>query len=42
VNAEQLWGIAHSDVIKNGMTAAAAVDKAFRRVEAIFEKYTFG
>jgi multiple sugar transport system substrate-binding protein len=42
VNAEQLWGQCHSDVIKNGMTPAAAVDKAFRRVETIFAKFTFG
>jgi multiple sugar transport system substrate-binding protein len=42
VNAEQLWGNCHADVIKNGMTPAAAVDKAFRRAEAIFAKYTFG
>ena len=41
VNAEQLWGQAHADVIKNGMTPAAAVDKAFRRMEAIFAKFTF-
>jgi multiple sugar transport system substrate-binding protein len=42
VNAEQLWGMAHADVIKNGMTPADAVDKAFRRAEAIFAKFTFG
>jgi multiple sugar transport system substrate-binding protein len=42
VNAEQLWGLAHADVIKNGMTPAQAVDKAFRRAEAIFTKFTFG
>jgi len=42
VNAEQLWGVAHADVIKNGMTPADAVDKAFRRTEAIFAKFTFG
>jgi multiple sugar transport system substrate-binding protein len=41
VNAEQLWGVAHADVIKNGMTPAQAVDKAFRRAEAIFAKYSF-
>jgi multiple sugar transport system substrate-binding protein len=41
VNAEQLWGQAHADVIKNGMAPAAAVDKAFRRMEVIFSKYTF-
>src|ERR1700733_4834343 len=28
VNAEQLWGVAHADVIKNGMTPTQAVDKA--------------
>lgn len=42
VNAEQLWGVAHADVIKNGMTPAAAVAKAFKRMEEIFTKYTFG
>jgi multiple sugar transport system substrate-binding protein len=42
VSSEQLWGQAHADVIKNGMTAQAAVDKALKRVEAIFSKYTFG
>lgn len=42
VNAEQLWGIAHADVIKNNMTPSAAVDKAFKRAEAIFSKFTFG
>ena len=42
VSAEQLWGNCHADVIKNGMTPAAAVDKAFKRVEAIFAKFTFG
>ncbi len=42
VNAEQVWGVAHADVIRNSMTASDAVDKAFRRAEAIFAKYTFG
>jgi multiple sugar transport system substrate-binding protein len=42
VSAEQLWGNAHADVIKNGMTPAQAVDKAFKRAEAIFAKFTFG
>ena len=42
VNAEQLWGVAHADVIKNGMTPAQAVDKAFRRAEAIFTKFSLG
>ena len=42
VSAEQIWGQAHADVIKNGMTATAAIDKAFKRIEAIFSKFTFG
>ena len=33
---------AHADVIKNGMTASAAVDKAFKRAEQIFARYTLG
>jgi multiple sugar transport system substrate-binding protein len=37
-NAEQLWGQAHADVIKNGMKVADAVDKAFRRAEQIFKQ----
>jgi hypothetical protein len=41
VSAEAL-GNAHADVIKNGMTPAAAVDKAFRRAETIFAKFTVG
>jgi multiple sugar transport system substrate-binding protein len=41
VNAEQLFGQCHADVIKNGMTPEAAVDKAFKRMEAIFTKFTF-
>jgi multiple sugar transport system substrate-binding protein len=39
VNAEQLWGQAHAEVIKNGLSPAAAVDRAFRRAEAIFARY---
>jgi multiple sugar transport system substrate-binding protein len=38
-NAEQLWGQAEADVIKNGLSPAAAIDKAFRRAEAIFARY---
>jgi multiple sugar transport system substrate-binding protein len=41
VNAEQLWGKCHADVIKNGMTPAQAVDRAFKRAETIFKKFTF-
>jgi multiple sugar transport system substrate-binding protein len=42
VSAEQLWGVACADVIKDDMTPTDAVDKAFRRAEAIFAKVTFG
>jgi multiple sugar transport system substrate-binding protein len=42
LSAEQLWGQAHADVIKNGMTTAAAIDKAFKRAEQIFAQYTVG
>ena len=31
MNAEQLWGRAEADVIKNGMTPEQATDKAFKR-----------
>ena len=39
-NAEQLWGLAHADVIKGGMKVADAVDKAFKRCSEIFAKVT--
>jgi multiple sugar transport system substrate-binding protein len=39
VDAEQLWGQAHADVIKNDLSPAAAVDKAFRRAKAIVAQY---
>ncbi len=42
VQAEQLWMQSVADVIKNGMTAQAAVDKAFKRADAIFTKFSFG
>ena len=41
VDAEQLWGQAYADVIKNGMKVQAAVDKAIKRAEEIFAKITF-
>ncbi len=41
VSSEQLWGHAHADVIKNGMNPKEAVDKAFKRAEAIFAKVSF-
>jgi multiple sugar transport system substrate-binding protein len=41
VDAEQIWGQAHADVIKNGMKVADAVDKAFKRAEQIFARVTY-
>ena len=39
-NSEQLWGLAHADVIKNGMTPTAAIEKAFKRCNEIFARIT--
>jgi multiple sugar transport system substrate-binding protein len=39
-NAEQLWGQCHADVIKNGVKVADAVDKAFKRADQVFAKFT--
>lgn len=41
VNAEQVWGQAHADVIKNGMKVSDAIDKAFKRADQIFAKITY-
>jgi multiple sugar transport system substrate-binding protein len=41
VAAEQLQQATVADVVKNGMTPAQAVDKAFKRMEAIFAKISF-
>lgn len=42
VQAEQLWTQTVADIIKSGMKPEAAVDKAFKRAESIFTKFTFG
>jgi multiple sugar transport system substrate-binding protein len=42
VSAEQLWGVAEADVIRNNMTPEAAVDKAFHRANEIFERFQIG
>ena len=39
VSTEHVFAIAMNDVINNGMTPEAAIDKAFRRCEEIFAKY---
>ncbi len=38
-NAQQIWGIAAADVIKDGMTPQAAADKALKRMGTILAKY---
>jgi hypothetical protein len=35
-------GAACAELIRDGMMAEAAVDKAFNRAEEIFSKFTFG
>jgi len=39
VDAEHVWSVAMFDVMNNGMKPAQAIDKAFKRVEALFAKY---
>jgi multiple sugar transport system substrate-binding protein len=39
VSTEHVFAVAMIDVMNNGMTPEAAVDKAFKRVETIFAKY---
>ena len=39
VSTEHVFGNAMSDVINNGVTPEAAIDKAFKRCETIFAKY---
>jgi multiple sugar transport system substrate-binding protein len=39
VNSEHLFSVAMFDVMKEGMKPEAAIDKAFKRADAIFAKY---
>jgi multiple sugar transport system substrate-binding protein len=39
VDSEEVWPEAEADIMRNGMTPQAVVDKAIKRVEAIFAKY---
>jgi multiple sugar transport system substrate-binding protein len=39
VSSEHVFALAGIDVIRNGMTPQAAIDKAFKRAEEIFAKY---
>ena len=38
-NAQQIWGVAEADILRNGMTADAAADKALKKIGAILAKY---
>jgi multiple sugar transport system substrate-binding protein len=39
VNAQQVWGSAEADIIRNGMSAEMAADKALKKIETILAKY---
>jgi multiple sugar transport system substrate-binding protein len=39
VNAQQVWGLAVADIVKDGMTPQAAADKALKRIGVILAKY---
>jgi len=39
VRNAQVWGTARTDMIMQGMTAKAAVEKAFKHIEEIYAKY---
>ncbi|MFI5001102.1 MAG: ABC transporter substrate-binding protein [Reyranellales bacterium] len=38
-NAQQVWGIAVADIVRDGMTVQAAADKALKRIGTILAKY---
>ena len=38
-NAQQIWGSAEADVIREGLTPQAAAEKALKRIGAILAKY---
>src|SRR5262249_54819739 len=38
-NAQQIWGAAEADVIREGMTPQAAAEKALNRIGTILAKY---
>jgi multiple sugar transport system substrate-binding protein len=41
-NANQIWGSAHADVIRNNITPQAAADAALNKISAILAKYPVG
>jgi multiple sugar transport system substrate-binding protein len=38
-NAQQIWGVAHADIIQHGMTPKAAAETAVGKIKAILAKY---
>ena len=38
-NAQQVWGQAQADVIRNGVTPKDAAEKGFKQIETILENY---
>ena len=42
VNAQQVWGVAAADVIRDGMTPQAAAEKALKRIGDVLAKYPIG
>jgi multiple sugar transport system substrate-binding protein len=38
-NAQQIWGVAEADIIREGMTPQAAAEKALKRMGEILAKY---
>jgi multiple sugar transport system substrate-binding protein len=38
-NAQQIWGTAAAEVIRDGVTPQAAAEKALRQIGAVLAKY---
>jgi multiple sugar transport system substrate-binding protein len=38
-NAQQIWGVAHADIIQHGMTPKESAENALKKIEAILAKY---
>ena len=38
-NAQQIWGVAHADIIQHGMSPQAAAESALKKIETILAKY---
>jgi hypothetical protein len=38
-NAQQIWGLAEADIVRDGMSPQAAAEKALKRIGEILAKY---